>query len=81
MKGEGAAADLVRVIRKVAQAKRRLSEIAKEAGQLQDSELFDLKEKVEQAATEGRDLLQEMAQDLDSRITASRDRLNSLGRN
>jgi hypothetical protein len=41
VKGEGAAADLVRVIRKIAQAKRRLSEIAKEAGQLQDLELFD----------------------------------------
>jgi hypothetical protein len=81
VKGEGAAADLVRAIRKIAQANRRLSEIAKEVGQLQKSELFELKGKVEQAATEGRDLLREMALDLDSRIAASRDRLDSLSRN
>lgn len=81
VKGEGAAADLVRAIRKIAQANRRLSEIAKEVGQLQKSELFELKEKVERAATEGRDLLREMALDLDSQIAASRNRLNSLSRN
>jgi hypothetical protein len=81
VKGEGAAADLVRAIRKIAQANRRLSEIAKEVGQLQKSELFELKGKVERAATEGRDLLREMALDLDSRIATSRDRLNTLSRN
>jgi hypothetical protein len=78
VKEEGAAADLVRMIRKIAQANRRLSEIAKEIGELEESELFELKEKVEQAATKGIDLLRDMALDLDSRIAASRERLDSL---
>jgi hypothetical protein len=78
VKGEGAAADLVRAIRKIAQVNRRLLEIAKEIGELEGSELFDLKVKVERATAEGRDLLREMAQDLDSRIAASRERLNNL---
>jgi hypothetical protein len=78
VKGEGTAADLVRVIRKIAQVSRRLSEIEKELSQLEKSELFELKGKVERAAKEGRDLLQEMAADLDSSISASRERLNKL---
>jgi hypothetical protein len=78
VKGDGAGADLIRAIRKIAQVNRRLAEIAKEIGQLEGSELSELKVKVERATAEGRDLLGEMAQDLDSRIAASRDRLNSL---
>jgi DnaJ-domain-containing protein 1 len=78
VKGDGAGADLIRAIRKIAQVNRRLAEIAKEIGQLEGSELSELKVKVERATAEGRDLLREMAQDLDSRIAASRDRLNSL---
>ena len=76
--GEGAAADLVRVIRKIAQVSRRLSEIDKEVAQLEKSELFQLKQKVDEAATGGRDLLREMALDLDSRIAALQDRLAGL---
>jgi DnaJ-domain-containing protein 1 len=78
VKGEGAAADLVRVIRKIAQVNRRLDEIRKEVAELEESELFELKAKVDRATGEGRDLLGEMALDLDSRIAASRDRLNNL---
>lgn len=78
VKGDGAAADLVRVIRKIAQVSRRLSEIGKELAQLEKSELSELKGKVDRAAKEGRDLLQDMAADLDSAISASRERLNDL---
>jgi DnaJ-domain-containing protein 1 len=78
VKGEGAAADLVRVIRKIAQVNRRLDEIQKEVAELEQSELFELKGKVDQATTEGRDLLREMAKDLDAQIAVSRERLKSL---
>lgn len=76
--GEGTASDLVRVIRKIAQVKRRLSEIDKEVAQLEKSELCELRGKVNQAVTEGRDLLGEMAEDLDAQIAVSRGRLKTL---
>jgi hypothetical protein len=78
VKGEGAAADLIRVIRKIAQVNRRLLEIEKDVAFLKKSELFELKGKVDRAATEGRDLLKEMAKDLDAQIAVSRERLKSL---
>jgi hypothetical protein len=78
IKGEGTAAELVRVIRKIAQVKRRLVEIDEEVRQLEKSERFQMKSRVEEAAAEGRDLLQEMAEDLDSQIAGSRERLKNL---
>jgi hypothetical protein len=76
--GEGTAADLVRVIRKIAKARRRLSEIEKEVATLTKSELFELKTRVDLATAEGRDLLKEMSNELDTRIAALQDRLESL---
>ncbi|MCU1337103.1 MAG: hypothetical protein JWO19_2684 [Bryobacterales bacterium] len=76
--GEGTAADLVRVIRKIAQAKRRLSEIEKEVATLTKSELSELKTRVDLATAEGRDLLKEMSNELDTQIAALQDRLESL---
>ncbi|NLE60657.1 MAG: molecular chaperone DnaJ [Planctomycetes bacterium] len=76
VKGEGTGADLVRTIRKIAQVESRLRAIHAEIGRLQTSELFELKTKVDQAATEKRDLLAEMCDHLDDRIAEVRRRLN-----
>jgi len=78
VKGDGPGAELVRVIRKIAQAERRLVEIDVEIEKLEKSERFELKAKVDEAATESRDLLQEMAEALDAQIAVSRERLQSL---
>lgn len=78
VKGEGAAAELVRVIRKISQVKRRLAQIDEEAAALTKSELFALKAKVDRATKDGRNLLEEIAQDLDSQIAMSRERLNTM---
>lgn len=78
VKGEGTAADLVRVIRKVAQIRRRLSEIETEVQNLNRSEVLQLKARADQLILEGRDLLKEMADDLDTHISDSRQRLASL---
>jgi hypothetical protein len=59
--GEGAGFDLVRVIRKIAQVKRRLTEIQAEMDQIKVSELFELKKKVDEGTKQGRDVLSEMA--------------------
>jgi DnaJ-domain-containing protein 1 len=78
VKGEGAAADLIRVIRKIAQANRRLVEIEKEVTHLEKSELFELRGRVDEAAAEGRDLLREMAEGSDAQIAVSRERLKTI---
>ncbi len=77
-KGEGTAAELVRVIRKIAQIKKRLARIEHEIEILKKSELFELKIRVERATSAGRDLLQEMAEDLSAQIELSRQRLQKL---
>jgi len=67
--GEGAGVDLVRVIRKIAQVKRRLAEIDAEMQQIMASELFELKKKVDDGAKQGRDVLEEMASAIQSQIS------------
>jgi hypothetical protein len=78
VKGEGAGADLVRVIRKMAQVERRLQAIATQITQLVESELHQLRTKVEEAAAQGHDLLAEMAQRLDAQLEDARQRLSEL---
>ena len=80
VKGEGAGADLVRVIRKIAQVERRLQAIAAQISQLGESELQHLKTQVDEAGEEGRDLLAEMAERLAGQIDEARQRLSELAR-
>lgn len=68
--GEGTAIDLVRVIRKIAQVKRRLAEINAETQLITASELFALKRKVDEGAIQKRDVLSEMVSGLRSQIMA-----------
>ncbi len=70
IKGEGIGADLVRVIRKIAQIQERLRVI--------DAEISQLRAKVEEAENEGRDLLEEMASRLDEQITFSKQSLKEM---
>lgn len=72
VQGEGVGAELIRVIRKITQVKRRLREIELEAEQLVGSELGKLKVKAEQYGTQSRDLLAEMAEQIDRQILAAR---------
>jgi DnaJ-domain-containing protein 1 len=66
--GEGTAVELVRVIRKIAQVKRRLAEIQSETDQIRASDLFELKKKVDEGTKQGRDILNEMATAIQSQI-------------
>jgi hypothetical protein len=78
--GDGTAADLVRAIRKIAQVRRRLAQIDEEINLLRKSELFEFKTKVDRAVVEGRDLLQEMAEDLKAQIALSEERFRKVVR-
>ena len=78
IKGEGTAAELIRVIRKIAQVEKRLHSIESEISQLEESDLYQLKIKVEKAEDEGRDLLAEMTSRVDEQIALANGRLNEI---
>jgi hypothetical protein len=73
--GDGPGAELVRVIRKIAQVEKRLKAIAVELDRLRQGELFKLKQQVEDANANGRDLLKDLGQRLDRDITGVREEL------
>jgi hypothetical protein len=75
VKGEGAGAELVRVIRKLSQTKNRLAEIENEARQLVNSDLYLLKMQWDEAQAQGRDWIAEMVQKIERNITESKQRL------
>jgi hypothetical protein len=70
--GDGSGAELVRCIRRIAQVRRRLDAIEAELAEMTASSLFDLKSRVEQCEAEGRDLLDEMAAEIDAKIARVR---------
>lgn len=76
VKGDGPGAELVRVIRKIAQIKRRLQEIKMEIGKVKQSELYQLKTKVEEIKKVGRDLLREMADQIEIQIIETKAKLD-----
>ena len=82
VKGDGPGADLVRVIRKIAQVEERLRTIETEIAQLEESDLYKLwvefwgAEPV-RSLLEG-DLLEEMASRLDQQIAEARSRLADI---
>jgi DnaJ-domain-containing protein 1 len=76
--GDGTGADLVRVIRAIAAVEARLAALADEIASLSAGSLAELYEEVAPAEAEGRDLLTEMADDVDRRIALARQRLAVL---
>ncbi|MFQ5754042.1 MAG: hypothetical protein ACE5HI_18800 [bacterium] len=78
VKGEGAAIEIVRVIHKIAQVEERLLNIENEIAQMKESEIYELKTKVEEAENERRDLLAEMASQLHEKIVVARERLDKI---
>ena len=80
IKGNGVAAELIRVIRKIAQVQARLTSIDATIDGLRSSDLYQLKEEVESAEVEERDLLADMAARLDQQLAEARNRLAGLTR-
>jgi len=72
VKGEGAAADLQRILRQIARISKRLAEIEAEVAELTSSEFAMLMAKVDSARAKGRNLLAEMAKDVQRRIELAR---------
>jgi hypothetical protein len=69
---------LVRTIRKIAQARQRLDQIMLEIEQLQNSEMFKLKQRIDAAEKEGRDILAEMVSEIEEKIETTKARMRNL---
>ena len=80
VEGEGTGAELIRIIRKIAQVEERLSAIDIAIAGLESSDLWLLREKVEDAEKEGRDMLAEMAISIESQIVEAKNRLEDLNK-
>jgi hypothetical protein len=72
VRGDDTAAQLVRVIREIAQVRKRLDSIKAEIEELAQAELCHLKKQVEEAAKRGQNLLAEIAAEIDARIEEAR---------
>jgi len=78
VKGDEAGAELVRVIRKIAQVEERIRVIEAEMAELKSSDLWELKIKVGEAEKEGQDLLKEMSSQVKDRIAEAKTRMSAL---
>ncbi len=74
--GDGTGAELVRVIRKIAQIDVRLAAIDEELETLKHSELCRMADQYEEYRQQGRDLLDMLAADLKRRIAEVEDQLS-----
>ena len=75
VQGSGVASDLVRVIRKITQARNRLAQIGKTVTELRGSPVGELMMKADEFRKQGRDLLAELAEGVRKQIVAARQRL------
>ena len=72
VEGDGAAADLERVLRQIERIVKRLAQIESEVAELTSSEIARLMAKVVSATAKGRNLLAEMKKDVQDRINLAR---------
>ncbi len=79
--GDGIGAELVRTIRKIHQVQSRLARIEAEIATLAGSELAVLKARAESERIHGRDVLAQMAEQLDEQIVQLRRKRDALGSN
>jgi hypothetical protein len=78
VEGEGIGAELIRIIRKIAQCRERLRGIRKEIAKIEQTELYQLQVEVSAARGKGKDLLMEMARDIDEQIGKAQKELTKI---
>ncbi|MBI4383276.1 MAG: J domain-containing protein [Nitrospinae bacterium] len=74
----GLGLQLVKAIRKIAQARLRLESIRDETERLRNCEMFKLMEKIGAAEKEGRDILGEMVSEIEDKIDLLRSKVKKL---
>jgi hypothetical protein len=78
--GEGTGAELIRIIRQIARVRNRIETISKEMEKLKETELYKLKLRVNKAQDDGKDLLSEMAAEVDGQIEEANIRLKDMNK-
>jgi hypothetical protein len=78
VQGEGVGAELVRIIRQIHQARKNIAAIDQELESLRASEIAQLRQDVEKAEKEERDLLAELAVSVQARIADEKKRYDGL---
>jgi hypothetical protein len=76
--GDGIGAELVRVIRKIAQVQKRLEAIEIEFSQVKESDIYQLKIKFDEAEENGTNLFDELAAQVKSKIAEVDERLDKI---
>jgi hypothetical protein len=77
VKGDGPGAELVRVIRRVSQARGRLAEIEAETQGLLRSDLYQLKSRVDEAEKCGHDVLKDIIAKVEEQIELAKQRIQA----
>jgi DnaJ-domain-containing protein 1 len=77
-KSEGIEAELIRIVRKIAQCRERLHKIRQEIAEIEQTELYQLQVEVSTARENGNDLLMEMAKDIDKQIDNAQEKLMKI---
>jgi hypothetical protein len=75
VQGEGPAAELIRVIRRISQARGRLAEIEAELQLIMRSDLYRLKMRVDEERSRGCDVIKDMVAKVDEQIEEAKTRL------
>jgi|SRR5215510_5127291 len=78
VRGDDVAAELVRVIRRISLAKRRIQQVETEINEIKGSELFKLKTLVDDGTRTGKDVLGEMVERLKQQVESRRGYLGNL---
>jgi len=78
--GEGTAADLIRIIRTINQVNRRIAEIEKELEQIRKSDIIQLMLQVNKGSKKDRNILREMAEEVQQDIKKARRELEGLNK-
>jgi hypothetical protein len=78
--GEGTGAELIRIIRQIALVRNRIETISKEMENLKDTDIYKLKLRVNNAQDDSRDLLSEMAAEVDGQIEEANIRLKDMNK-
>ena len=76
--GEGTGAELIRIIRIIAQVEKRIEQIEQEIDEYKLGKMYEIMQKVKEAEKEGKDYLKTVAKKIDEEIHAYREELADL---
>lgn len=74
----GIGVQLVRTLRQITQIRKRMGKISRTMDELESSDMYEMKTKIESARKQGADLLQELADDIEGQINSIKEKVKTL---